>query len=276
MESFLNPEDLADYGLTNYEAKVYYAILPLGASTAKEISDISKIPFGRIYDTLTRLEEKGIIESQDTRPKKYIAKDPRTAMKILIEAKDRDLVRIKDAAPTIEEKLIQLYNDSSNESLFWNVAIESESITRHNQKILETQEELLIYFNAPSVLATHIQNEVKFFIESIKEIRSRDAKVKLLFGGVNEEELLKNVSQFSIDLLELLKEVEIRFTSVITNTFDVIDKEKVIIKIINPVNETEYLALIYLWQHSFASKMREKFLQLWDGAKIPKLKIQIN
>ena len=66
---------------------------------------------------------------------------------------------------------------------------------------------------------------------------------------------------------DLLENIELGITPIITNTFDVIDTEKVIIKIINPVNEDEYLALINLWQSSFASKMKEKFLQMWQLAK---------
>ena len=35
----------------------------------------------------------------------------------------------------------------------------------------------------------------------------------------------------------------------------------------NPVNPDEYFALIYVWQKAFATELREKFLELWEGAE---------
>lgn len=271
MESVISPQDLETFGLTSYEAKVYYSMIPLGSLTAKEVSDTSSIPFGRIYDTLTRLVEKGVIESQDTRPKKYKAIEPRIALKNLLDAKDQDLLRIKEVAPTIEEKLAQMYNNNSNESLFWNVALESETIEKHNQKILEAQHELLIYLNTPSVMTSHVQKELKFFIDALKEILSRGVIIKVLFGGIDEKMFKENISIVPKEFLALLATLDYGITPKITNTFDIIDNEKVVIKILNPVNEEEFLALIYLWQSTFAIKMREKFFQLWEGAKKPKI-----
>ena len=275
METIVNPKDLETFGLSSYEAKVYFSMLPLGQTTAKDISNISNIPFGRIYDVMTSLENKGIIEKQDTRPKRYVAKDPKTAMKNLIDYKDQELLTIKESASVIEEKLSNLYTSPKDESLFWSVALEAETIERHNQKILETQKELLIYLNTPNTIDIHTQKEMRDFLESMNELIVRNVEIKLLLGGITQEKLEKNLSTISEELIPILNSIEVRFTSTITNTFDVIDREKVIIKIINPINENEYLALIYLWQNSFASKMREKFLQLWQGAKIPSLKVEV-
>ena len=276
MESVLNPKDLETFGLSSYEAKVYFNMLPLGQTTAKDISNISNIPFGRIYDVMTSLENKGIIEKQDTRPKRYLAKDPKTAMKNLIDYKDQELSTIKESASIIEEKLAKMYSSPNDESLFWSVALENETIERHNQKILETQEELLIYLNTPNTIDIHTQKEMRNFLDSMNELIIRNVEIKLLLGGITQGQLEQNLSTISKELIPILNSIEVRFTSTITNTFDVIDREKVIIKIINPINENEYLALIYLWQNSFASKMREKFLQLWHGAKIPSLKVEVN
>jgi len=46
----INPDELEMFGLSNYESRAYLSLLQQGLSTAREISDVSKIPFGRIYD----------------------------------------------------------------------------------------------------------------------------------------------------------------------------------------------------------------------------------
>ncbi len=276
MESVINPKDLETFGLSSYEAKVYVSMLPLGQTTAKDVSNVSNIPFGRIYDVMTSLENKGIIEKQDTRPKRYLAKDPKTAMKNLIDFKDQELLTIKESASVMEEKLAKMYSASKNESLFWSVALESETIERHNQKILETQEELLIYLNTPNTIDVHTQKEMRDFLDSMNELVIRNVKIKLLLGGITLEQIEKNLSTISKEIVPIINFIEVKFTPTITNTFDVIDKEKVIFKIINPVNENEYLALIYLWQNSFALKMREKFFQLWENAKSLRIKMDVH
>ena len=276
MEVSVNPKDLETFGLSSYEAKVYFSMLPLGQTTAKDISNKSNIPFGRIYDVMTSLENKGIIEKQDTRPKRYIAKAPKTAMKNLIDFKDQELLTIKESASVIEEKLSNLYDSPKDESLFWSVALESETIERHNQKILETQEELLIYLNTPNTFDIHTQKEMENFLESMNELVSRKISIKLLLGGLTEEQIFQSLQIISKEIFSLVNQIQVKYTPTITNTFDIIDNEKVIIKIINPVNENEYLALIYLWQKTFAEKMREKFLMMWETAKNLNLKIKLD
>jgi sugar-specific transcriptional regulator TrmB len=265
----ISSTELENFGLSNYEAKTYLNMLSMGLCTAKEISDESEVPFGRIYDVLGSLEDKGLIERQDSRPKKFIANEPKTVMKNLLTIKNHELDQLTRNATVIEEKLTSLYTSEPSESVFWSVALEDESIHRHNQKILEAESEILIYLNM--VYSIHILNpeEIKEFLQSINEVMKRGVRIKLLIGGINEQNFLENNKDFVYEFVPLLKSVEIRFTSNVTNTFDIIDKEKVILKIPNPISSNEYFALIYLWQKTFAEKMRQKYFDLWErGEKL--------
>ena len=105
------------------------------------------------------------------------------------------------------------------------------------------------------------------FLDGLKEILSRGASIKFLFGGVEEEDFKGKMQQLPGEYSDLLEYIDLGITPIITNTFDVNEAEKVIIKIINPVNEDEYLAFFYLWLSSIAGKMKEKFLQMWQIAK---------
>ncbi len=49
---------LRKLGLSGYESRVYLSLLG-GASTPREISEISGVPTSRVYDVLSRLAEKG-------------------------------------------------------------------------------------------------------------------------------------------------------------------------------------------------------------------------
>ncbi|MCK5629147.1 MAG: hypothetical protein KAI26_00900, partial [Nanoarchaeota archaeon] len=47
---FLN--NIRDFGLNTYEAKLWTALLSRGISTAGELSDIANVPRSRSYDVL--------------------------------------------------------------------------------------------------------------------------------------------------------------------------------------------------------------------------------
>ena len=64
-----------------------------------------------------------------------------------------------------------------------------------------------------------------------------------------------------------LLHMPVRVTSRVANSFDVIDGEKVPLKISNPVNPSEYFAAIYVWQKTSATELQKKFNQMWEEAE---------
>lgn len=73
-------ENLMKFGFSKYETLVYTTLLMKGSSTASEIVGVAGIPQPRLYDIVSSLERKGLIESQEGRPKKYWALDPEVAL----------------------------------------------------------------------------------------------------------------------------------------------------------------------------------------------------
>jgi len=74
-------EDLKKFGFSKYETLVYTTLLMKGSSTASEIIEASGIPQPRLYDVVSSLERKGLIESQGGRRKKrYWPVDPDVAL----------------------------------------------------------------------------------------------------------------------------------------------------------------------------------------------------
>ncbi len=67
---------LLELGLTHYEIKVYVTLLSQGYLTASEVSKISKIPFSKVYDVLSNLQNKGFVRVEESRPAKYYPTEP--------------------------------------------------------------------------------------------------------------------------------------------------------------------------------------------------------
>jgi len=184
--------------------------------------------------------------------------------------KNQELKNLESKAITVEEKLSRIYTDQPSEGMFWSVAIEDETIQRHSDKILEAEKELLVYSYFNPVSHEKYQKGIQGFIRSIQTLVHAGVTIKLLLGGQDVTQLQQDYLQkfiFLKDFLTMLATIEIKFTPIITNTFDIIDREKVLLKIPNPVQPDEYFALIYVWQHQFARQLRTKFLEMWEKAE---------
>ncbi len=68
-ENILNA--LKTFGLTDYEAKVYYAVCVSETSSATDLSKLSKVPRARIYDILSTLARKDWVIILEERPVRY-------------------------------------------------------------------------------------------------------------------------------------------------------------------------------------------------------------
>src|SRR6266853_3510649 len=71
---------LKEFGLTEYEAKVYVSLVESGSQAASELSRTASIPYSMIYEILGNLERKGWVETEQGRPSKYFPKPPSTAL----------------------------------------------------------------------------------------------------------------------------------------------------------------------------------------------------
>ena len=82
-------EVLRKIGLTEYETKVYIALLDLGKATSGEILQKSNLNTGKIYDILGSLKNKGFIsEVIESGVKKFSPADPKQIFNYLEEKKE--------------------------------------------------------------------------------------------------------------------------------------------------------------------------------------------
>jgi HTH-type transcriptional regulator, sugar sensing transcriptional regulator len=64
---------LMQYGLTEYEARTYLALMGAGASGARDLANVSRVPRTKIYGVLDELHAKGLVQLLPERPKRYEA-----------------------------------------------------------------------------------------------------------------------------------------------------------------------------------------------------------
>lgn len=71
----MNDDDAVDglkrLGLTTYEARVFLGLQKLGRGTASEVSNIADVPRSQVYGAAEGLEDRGLIETQQSTPTVY-------------------------------------------------------------------------------------------------------------------------------------------------------------------------------------------------------------
>ena len=93
-------EELRKLGLTEYEAKVYEALLRAKTATGGQIAKASKVPHGKTYEALHSLSEKGLVTILPVEPKLFRALEPEKGLNNLIQ---RRLAGFKQAEETVLE-----------------------------------------------------------------------------------------------------------------------------------------------------------------------------
>ncbi|MGD0643533.1 MAG: helix-turn-helix domain-containing protein [Candidatus Bathyarchaeia archaeon] len=90
-------QTLTQLGLSHRQAKVYLALLISGMSTAKTISQVSKVPRQDVYTVVAILEKMGLCEEAITRPVMFRATPLQKSIDILMQRKttEYDEIRIK-------------------------------------------------------------------------------------------------------------------------------------------------------------------------------------
>ncbi|MFX0063903.1 MAG: TrmB family transcriptional regulator [Candidatus Hermodarchaeota archaeon] len=269
MTAVQNENLLERYGLTNYEFAAYKTLLRRGACDAKELANNANVPTGRIYDVTASLESKGLLDIQkNSRPKLYSPVEPSMAMKNLLEIKKEELETLTENALVVEDELKKYHRTTPSESLFWKINVGEKAVNRFNDRLKETQREILFYGEffetKPHLHAKEIQEELRAFVE----LQERGVTLKILIG-LKDSEVLKQMLELTIPFLDQLdlEKMEIKLTETISIPFVIMDGEKVLLKIKNPANLEEYFASIYVWQRRFATELSLKFQEMWHKSR---------
>ena len=97
--------DLKEFGLSEYEAKAYLALTIHGPLNASSISEFSKIPQSKIYETLKSLVLKCLAEYCNGKPLKYRSIEPLFALKKMLNQKRMKVENLKEKSNNLIKEL---------------------------------------------------------------------------------------------------------------------------------------------------------------------------
>ncbi|PSQ14326.1 transcriptional regulator [Halobacteriales archaeon QS_7_69_60] len=205
---------------------------------------------GRIYDVLNSIEQYNLVRSQSaSRPKKYVAVEPTTALDRLLDDKKRELEeQVSQYEEIVAELTGELETAEPVEDTFWTAAVGPEETVDLLVERLSAADSRVVM-----VLSTYTE---QFFDIDTVGTRILDELSDALERGVEVRLLMRP------ELVPILPEsIGQRYRESLT-----VDENEVVIEVPHPLKSQEVFAMIDLKDREFAGNVRAEFGPRWDAA----------
>lgn len=266
-------------GLTKYETNAYLSLLVLGVSDARDLSRASGVPTSKIYETMVRLEALGLVEVQQSRPRKFMAREVGEALDELKNAKRKEFDNLLKSLPALESRLKIRARTSPKESTFWSVTTSwHDFANKHLAKAAEATDEVLIYVDLSGCFGDLLQamkagTEPKAFneadiriLEAIRNIRKhlKNDKVsfKILVGAGAADKDAARAWIMSTGTPKYYNRFRIGEPG--RQQFLVLDREAVVLLLMNPARLGTPLGSTYAQDATLAREIIGAFNEMWD------------
>jgi sugar-specific transcriptional regulator TrmB len=157
-------------GFTDYEARVYVALLQRSPATAYEISKLGSLPRPNVYSALESLEKKAAVQPVSESPIRYIPVEPRQ----LLGRIARETVTRCDA---LKDKLDNI-KPADNKQYVWMISNGESATAKINDMILNAKRHVWIKAHE-TVLTSHFA--------ALKKAAAKGVKVLLIIFGAPQD-----------------------------------------------------------------------------------------
>jgi sugar-specific transcriptional regulator TrmB len=254
-------ESLRNIGLTDYEISIYLSLVSEGPMDARKLSEVSGVPYSRIYNILSILEKDKsfILKEEESRPSKYHAISPDEA---LVIARQQLLKKYEEDSNRIIRELNPIYQEQKSPI---KIAL---YIHRGKETCLNM---ILSLFKLAKNSISFVSPDLEFLTDCYEAIKKARARGVIDIQLLVEEKSLKDEDHKKI-LLNYKEIAEIRARDQIFGNAVVIDggKDAFIILTQKFFEKTSYFGVVT--DHvAFGPAATYYFSYLYDTAKKVKL-----
>lgn len=188
--------ELAFYGLTKTQAKIYIATTALGIASASEIAKLAKIRREEIYRIIPELEKRGIITRRLEVPRKFSATPPETTIQMLTETKlnimKEEIGKLKQKQTKLTSKLKTIALPTKQEDCTIEVIAKKGPITSRLANMIKNADKQ-IEIMAP------LQDLLITFSDYPQKTRTnlRPIKIRIITEKHEQRELTNNLMQLA-------------------------------------------------------------------------------
>jgi len=165
---------LLELGLNKYEARVYLTLIGEGISTAKNISDITGIPYGKVYEIINSLAKKGFTVILPSKPMKCQAISPKEA---IVTAKknmeDKYLKLEKHITSELEPMFAESKKFIEPKGVFWIINGRANIIKKIEELIQKAKKNISIHCSANGLSRLILHKE------ALEEAKKRGVEISV-------------------------------------------------------------------------------------------------
>jgi HTH-type transcriptional regulator, sugar sensing transcriptional regulator len=264
-------EHLEALGLTAYEAKALEHLMRHGERTGPDLSRETGIPFGRVYDTLNALVERGLATARAGRPRVFAAAAPTSIPGRLLATNKRRMQEeerlLGQQAASLESELSRMAPRRAPGSALYGVRL-GEDASR--DLLIEATHEARRTVDA-YLAFEHIQDDDLALFDAFRQAVGRAVKTRILLRRKDVDYLLSTpyVQQVVDALLPHIGEaLQVRLSDTDNLSFSVLDGERVMLGVKNPLDPRIYFAVVHMDDRAFAQDLVGKFDTLWRDGEI--------
>ncbi len=263
-------EQFEALGLTAYEAKALAHLVRHGERTGPDLSRETGIPFGRVYDTLNALVERGLATAKGGRPRMFAPAAASSIPGRLLASNKRRLQDEEKAlgqqAASLESELTRLAPRPAPGSTLYGVRLGEDAA---RDFLVEATHEARTRIDA-YLAFEHLADDDLAIFDAFRQAVGRGVRTRLLLRRRDVDFLLGTpyVQQVMDALLPHLGEnLQARLSDTDNLSFSVLDGERVVLGVKNPIDPRIYFAVVHLDDKAFAQDLIGKFDTLWREAR---------
>lgn len=247
-------EALKNIGLTDYLINIYIGLLKKGEMNARELSELTQVPYSRIYEVLNEMVHKKMITKIEGRPSTFLPNDPNEVFSDIKADQDKFF---QENAKISLPFLKNLFGDKKQAKQENFMIYQGETACKaHIRNILNsTARSLMIAFNNMRDVYSEIQMHLEFL-----QTKGVDMSFILLESDKDE------------DFIDMLQQYgSVRFHTIIDQNILISDEKTALqgikgkFNIANP-KEEDY-AMFSSTSAIFVMYCMEIFETLWERAE---------
>ncbi len=258
-------------GLNGYESKALAHLLRHGERSGPDLSREAGIPFGRVYDTLHALVERGLATARAGRPQLFAAAPAASIPQRLLATGKRRLQEeekgLSQQAAQLEADLSRLQPQTVPGSTLYGVRL-GEDASR--EFLIEATHEARKQVDAYLTFERLRDDDLALF-DAFRQAVDRGVRTRILLRSRDVDYLLGTpyVEQVLEATLPYLGDrLQVRLTATDTLPFSLLDGERVVLGVRNPLEPTSYFAVVHLDDRAFAQDLEGKFETLWRDGRL--------
>ncbi len=176
-------ETLEQLGLTEYEARCFVALTRLPHGTAKEVGKVADIPRSRVYETMERLQSRGLVEKQDGEPQVFQSVPIDTAVRMLREEYDSYFTTLEEALHRTEPA----YKETQQG--VWALQSHEQVTERVLDVVNDADDEILLLTTEPDTLDA----------ETVAALEDADGRGVKVHVGTSDESVRERITGAEMD-----------------------------------------------------------------------------